>query len=82
MKFENNISVNNEDVHFNPPNLWGWGKLWHLKTHLMAVLIFNVLGTWRQYKLMTYSRDCQAFKKSYGAVYKIIVTFVGIDQIK
>ena len=82
MKFENNISVNNEDVHFNPPNLWGWRKLWHLKTHLMAVLIFNVLGTWRQYKLMTYSRDCQAFKKIYGAVYKIIVTFVGIDQIK
>ena len=31
---------------------------------------------------MTYSRDCRAFKKIYGAVYKIIVTFVGMDQIK
>ena len=31
---------------------------------------------------MTYSRDCQAFKKIHGAVYRIIVTFVGMDQIK
>lgn len=74
--------MNNEDAHFYPPNLWGWGKLGHLKTHLMAFLIFNVLKTWRQYKLMIYSRDCQVIKKMYEAVYKIIVTFVGVDQIK